>query len=348
MKRVAFTLVEFIVVIIIMGILSAVLLLGMQFLVETPFLFLFGWIWGLWRLVVGLVNEPAAVGFGVLAFLLLPIAIHVFVAQIAKRFNKQWTFKKSFVVSSLIILIAGAGIATVGGVHEIIWLFGSKEPLLEIHAGGRAIAYRMQSNNNLRQQSLGIYDYFDANDKHLPFGGTILDNGKLGHGWMTQLLPYLERQELYKKIDFSKSWDDPVNAAVFRERGHYFQSPYFWRLPEAEQTDQNGFVKTDYAANQFVFPVGKSLRVADITDGFSNTIFSGETVKNLRAWGSPLNSRNPKLGINKSPYGFGSKHIRGMNFALGDCAVKFFNEQTDQKILDALATPNGGEPEEVP
>jgi hypothetical protein len=346
MKRVAFALIELIVVIIIMVIVSA-FLLGMEFLFQTPFLLLFGWIWGLWRLVAGLVNEPAAVGICVLAFLLLPIVLHVFVAQIVKRFNKQWTFKKSFVVSSLIILIAGAGIATVGGIHEIIWLFGSKEPLLENRRHHSAM-YRVMSSNILRQLGLGFQVYFEMNEEHLPFGGTVLDNGQLGHGWMAQILPYLERQELYNKIDFSKSWDDPVNAAVFRERVNYFQSPYWRQFSVAEQTDLNGFAKTAYAANQFVFPIGKSLRVSEITDGMSNTIFSGEVIQNLHAWGSPLNSRNPKLGINKSPYGFGSKHVNGMNFAFGDCAVRFFNEQTDQKILDALATPNGGEPEGVP
>jgi hypothetical protein len=306
---------------------------------------LFGWIWGICRLVVGLVNEPAAVGFGVLAFLLLPIAFHIFVAQIAKRFDKRWTFKKSFVVSSLIVLIAVAGIATVGGIHEIIWLFGSNEQFVENR--GASTARRVVSLSRLRQLGGAVNIYNDKNER-LPFGGTILDNGQLGHGWMAQLLPYLEEQKLYDKIDFSKSWNDPVNAPVFRERIVEFYSPYLRRLPEAEQTDQNGFFKTDYAANQFVLPAGKSLRVEEITDGMSNTILAGEAVHNLRAWGSPLNSRNPKLGINKSPYGFGSKHVGGMNFVFGDGAVKFLNEKnTTQKILDALATPNGGEPTET-
>jgi hypothetical protein len=310
---------------------------------------LFGWIWGICRLVVGLVNEPAAVGIGVLAFLLLPIAIHIFIAQIAKRLNKQWTFKKSFVVSSLIILIAGAGIATVGGIHEIIWLFGSKELFAE-NRGQSAVtaARRAASRSHLDQLGIGVNSYNDKNER-LPFGGTILDNGQLGHGWLAQILPYCEQEKLYNKIDFSKSWDDPVNAPVFRERIVEFYSPYLRRLPEAEQTDQNGFFKTDYAANQFVLPAGKSFRVSEITDGMSNTILAGEAVQNLQAWGSPLNSRNPKLGINKSPYGFGSKHVGGMNFVFGDGAVKFLNEKnTPQKILDALATPNGGEPEMVP
>jgi hypothetical protein len=348
MKRFAFTLVDLIVVILILLMLFG--LFGARVLFQTPFYLLFGWVWGLYRLFVGLANEPAAVGFDILAFLLLPIALHIFVAQIAKRRNKhrnkQWTFKKSFVVSSLIVLIAGASIATVGGIHEIIWLFGGKEPFLDPQ--GHLVSTRMISRNKLVQFAFSIHNYNDQNER-LPSGGTILNNGKLGHGWMTKLLPYLEEQELYDKIDFSKTWNDSVNAAVFRERLSQFYSPYLRRLPEAEQKDQNGFARTDYVANQFLLPVGKSLRVAEITDGMSNTILAGEAVHNLRAWGSPLNSRDPKLGINKSPYGFGSKHVGGTYFVFGDGAVKFLNEKnTNQKILEALATPNGGEPEGVP
>ncbi|MDR1268736.1 MAG: prepilin-type N-terminal cleavage/methylation domain-containing protein [Planctomycetaceae bacterium] len=134
MKRFAFTLIELIVVIVIIAILGV--FVGIWFLAETPFYILFGWIWGLWRLVAGLANEPAAIGFGILAFLLLPFVFHLFAAPISKRLNKLWTFKKSFVVSSLIVLIAGAGIATVGGIHEIVWAFGGKEPLIDGSRGG--------------------------------------------------------------------------------------------------------------------------------------------------------------------------------------------------------------------
>ncbi|MDR2441774.1 MAG: DUF1559 domain-containing protein, partial [Planctomycetaceae bacterium] len=59
----------------------------------------------------------------------------------------------------------------------------------------------------------------------------------------------------------------------------------------------------------------------------------------LPAWGSPLNGRDPQLGINTSPYGFGSKHIGGMNFSYCDGSVHFYSETTDPKILEALTHP---------
>jgi hypothetical protein len=309
-------------------------------LFDTPLYIFFGWLWGLYRIVIRLIDEPAIIGISILVFLLLPIAFHVFVAQIAKRRNKQWTFKKSFVASSLILLIIVAGFFTVGGIHEIVSPKFNNESFYTHPYTGMHTSRRMTATNKLRQLYIGVMVHIDMNNERLPSGGTILDNGQLGHGWITQILPYIEKQELYEKIDFSKSWNDPVNAPVFRERVKFCESPYLMPLAEARRIDRNGFAKTDYAANQLVLPIGKSLRFAEITDGSANTILAGEVVHNLSAWGSPLNARDPRLGINKSPYGFGSNRTEGIIFVLVDGSTKFINKDINPKILKAYATPN--------
>jgi hypothetical protein len=319
------------------------LIFSLSFLFDTPLYIFFGWLWGLYRIVIRLIDEPAVIGISILVFLLLPIVFHLFVAQIAKRRNKQWTFKKSFVASSLILLIIVAGFFTVGGIHEIVLPKFSKESRYMYAYTGMDIPPSMNSSNKLRQLCIGIMVHIDMNNERLPSGGTILDNGQLGHGWITQILPYIKEQELYKKIDFSKSWNDPVNAPVFRERVKFCESPYLTPLAESRRIDRNGFFKTDYAANQLVLPIGKPLRFADIQDGSANTILAGEVVHNLRAWGSPLNARDPKLGINKSPYGFGSNNTKSITFVLVDGSTKYINKNIDPKILEAYATPDGGE-----
>ncbi|MDR2440604.1 MAG: DUF1559 domain-containing protein, partial [Planctomycetaceae bacterium] len=307
MKRNAFTLVELLVVIVIIN-----LIVGL--LVHPSFLLpIVGWIVGLYRLFAGLGHEPIAVLCGLIAFLLLPLTLHFFVAPIAKRHDKIWTFRKSCLTSFILVLIAVTGFALISGFHEVVWLLFPKEPIINPN---RSALFRMQSVNNLKQISIGVQNYAETYEQQLPFGSTVLENGQLGHGWMTQLLPFCEQQALYEKIDQTKAWNDPQNAPIFQKPiDSPFVSPYFKRLPKEEQVDRNGFAKTDYSANQFVLPVGRSLKMDEITDGLSNTILFGEITQQLPAWGSPLNGRDPQLGINTSPYGFGSKHIGGMNFS---------------------------------
>jgi prepilin-type N-terminal cleavage/methylation domain-containing protein len=335
-KRNAFTLVEFLVVIAIIGVLFA---LAGDFYNFFKF-FVFGWFWGLCHLFYGLEHEPIAVLCGFVAFLLLPITLHFFVAPIAKRHDKIWTFRKSCLTSFIIVALAGAGLAIISGIHEVVWLLHPKEPLVNVSGGTRD----MRSYNNLKQLSIAVQNYSETYEQQLPFGSTVLENGQLGHGWITQLLPFCEQQSVYEKIDMTKSWNDPQNAPVFKEQlNGIFKSSYF--DPQDEQIDRNGFAKTDYSANQFVLPVGRSLKMDEITDGLSNTVLFGEITQNLPAWGSPLNGRDLRLGINSSPYGFGSKRYRGGGgqFVHCDGSVKFYSKTTDPKILEALANPANGQ-----
>ena len=67
--------------------------------------------------------------------------------------------------------------------------------------------------NNLRQVALALLNYERAHGT-LPPAYTVDADGKPLHSWRTLILPYLERQDLYAKIDLTKPWDDPANAEV--------------------------------------------------------------------------------------------------------------------------------------
>ncbi|MDR0611166.1 MAG: DUF1559 domain-containing protein [Planctomycetaceae bacterium] len=341
MKRKAFTLIELLTVIVIISIVVG-LLIHPSFLLPIV-----GWIFGLYRLFAGFAHEPCAVLCGLIAFLLLPLTLHFFVAPIAKRHNKIWTLRKSCLTSFIIVLLAAAGLAIISGFHEVVWLLFPKEPIIDISQLVSA-PRRMQSVSNLKQLTIGTQNYAERYEQQLPSGSTVLENGQLGHSWITQLLPFCEQQTLYEKINTTKAWNDPQNVPVFKEqiRG-YFVSPYFKHLPKEEQVDRNGFAQTDYSANQFVLPVGRSLKTNEITDGLSNTILLGEITQLFPAWGSPLNGRDPQLGINRSPYGFGSKHYGGMNFSHCDGSVHFYSETTNPKILEALTHPDDNQKPEM-
>lgn len=77
--------------------------------------------------------------------------------------------------------------------------------------GARATARRSASQSNLRQIALAILNYEAQNGK-LPVAERV--TGKPRLGWITNILPQLERRDLFDRYDFSKDWFDPVNIPV--------------------------------------------------------------------------------------------------------------------------------------
>jgi len=99
----------------------------------------------------------------------------------------------------------------------------------------REPARRTQCRNNLKQIGLAFHNYKDEHGTFPP-AYTVDANGKPLHSWRTLLLPYLDQAPLYKRIDLSKPWDDPANAAVFESASiAVFQCPSI-QLPKNHTT----------------------------------------------------------------------------------------------------------------
>ena len=119
------------------------------------------------------------------------------------------------------------------------------------------------------------------------------------------------------------------------------------------------------------------LRMADLCDGSSSTFLIGEmswddgilwsywprsTSNGSSGWGMSYCCRNLKYAINAYGYStvtssggaglndtsFGSNHPGGCHFLLGDGSVHFLSENTQLRILQALASRDGGEVVKVP
>lgn len=105
--------------------------------------------------------------------------------------------------------------------------------------------------------------------------------------------------------------------------------------------------------------VNRKTRIADITDGTSNTFIVGEAMPGWSQWNwwynpnactatcaIPLNRvlRVPKnIGDWPNNYGFASRHTAGGNFGLADGSVRFISDTIDILTYRSLATVSGGE-----
>ena len=83
--------------------------------------------------------------------------------------------------------------------------------------------------------------------------------------------------------------------------------------------------------------------LAEISDGTANTFMAGEVVADFKAWGDPTNWRDPHLGLNQSPRGFGSPLAGRRELPVRRRLGSLYQEQRRPALLKALATPAGDE-----
>lgn len=162
-------------------------------------------------------------------------------------------------------------------------------------------------------------------------------DAKLLHGWGTQIIT----GEHPKEIDMTLPWNHPRNASCFKRIYWLFINP---ELRPAALKDSDGFGLNHYAANSHVIGFHPPMKIQDIKDGAANTLVIGEVNAQFQPWGHPINWRDPTIGINRHPSGFGgAPGSGGAHFMMGDGSVRFLNERIHPAVLRALSTPNGAE-----
>ncbi|WP_020472820.1 DUF1559 domain-containing protein [Zavarzinella formosa] len=255
-----------------------------------------------------------------------------------------------------------------------------------------------------------------------PGPGLSDDNGP-GWGWGAQLLPFLEQDNLYRQIDLTKDIIHPVNKTARTTSLPVFLCPsdpgkllftvnilgdaepyanplndsagqpvqlahsnYVGMFGNPEVTPDPGFLDTDPergAQYQGMLYRNSRVRIADVTDGTSNTIIVGERSTNLAyaAWaGAPTGGQVPAhlpdtygwgpegaplycLGhtgdVNDIPPhtpnspvahvdDFWSFHTQGANFLMADGSVVSINNSINPMLWRALGTRAGGETASLP
>lgn len=120
----------------------------------------------------------------------------------------------------------------------------------------REYSLNLSCQNNLRQLGFALSNYHDANNRFPPAALQIGTNPALKHVWITMILPYLEYENLFKKYDMNKPWNDTTtNYLVTREKINILLCPISHESSDkkADGTfDLNAPGVSDYATPQFV------------------------------------------------------------------------------------------------
>lgn len=140
----------------------------------------------------------------------------------------------------------------------------------------RAAAAKQDSVNNLKMIALSLHKYADSQNGSLPPG---FDDNHFSAS--ARLLPYLEQNALYKKIDFSKSINDRANEKVRHTVVKVFVNPEDKAQPGGGGKDPTKrYGPTSYLYNGLIFFHNSKPRMpATFQDGTSNTIVAVETLR---------------------------------------------------------------------
>lgn len=315
------------------------IVLGVCATAEAPLMLVFGWVLFLARTLPRIAPDWASVVVATGALVLAVVLVHAFGR--AWSAGRPWKLRWSLSGVGLVVLLFAAGTAMVSVAHQVGWLVTSREPLLHpTPHGGVDFYHPVRGRMNLKFIGLAMHNHHDSDaSRALPPGGTFAPDGSMMHSWETHLLPWLWYDS--RAIDMKRPWNDPENQTSFQSVIGEFINP---GMRSAPTRDAEGYGLSHYAANSHVLAANKAMKIADITDGTSNTLLVGEVNAGFQPWGHPVNWRDPARGINRSPHGFGGpRHSGGAQFVMADGSVQFIGEKVSQRVLEALATPNAGD-----
>jgi len=200
--------------------------------------------------------------------------------------------------------------------------------------------HRRPTLSVLRNVGIAAQAYATTFHGWIPAGGSSEDVLP-EWSWQTELLPYLEQQTLYRRIDFTRPWNSRENAELFS-----LSLPIFCSPKETDRRPVNGFAVTHFTANSRLFRPREGVRLDDVArrDGTYCTIMMGEIGSAFPPWARPANTRDPARGLGGGPDQFG-------NSSGTPCAVMFLggngkhlSPEISPRVLELLADPDNGAP----
>lgn len=199
----------------------------------------------------------------------------------------------------------------------------------------REAARRSQAKNNLKQLGLAMHNYHDVN-RAFPPAANVDKDGKKLLSWRVHVLPYVDQAALYQQFHLDEPWDSEHNKKLIA------QIPPVYVQPTHADLAKDG--KTVYlvpTGEGTAFEGKEGHRIADFTDGTSNTILMVEAHRDAAViWTKPddlvVDFKNPLKNLKSALVG-------GFHVLLCDGSVRFVSDNIDVATLKALFTRGGGE-----
>jgi len=217
----------------------------------------------------------------------------------------------------------------------------------------------MECANNLRQIGLSVGNYQDSNQgrypaaampspelspENGPYSVSLMLNGQLPTekrlGWLVDLIPYIEQDNIYRRIDKKKGWDAEENRFAALLACKLFHCPGYPEGPPASTLWPSHYVGiTGVGEGAAWLPSGdrragffgydRTLYKKDLVRGESQTAMATETSAAQGAWtaAGPATVR----GYDPATAHFGGNHCGGCQVGFADGSVRFI----DAKISEA-------------
>jgi prepilin-type N-terminal cleavage/methylation domain-containing protein len=238
----------------------------------------------------------------------------------------------------------------------------------------RESAARVKCRNNLHQLGLALHNHHDQFNQ-FPTGGTFITRQPtyLGtvpaapplqaSGWAFQLLPFIEQGNLYASPALVASTPVPLYFCPSR-RGpavNTYWGPPAAQLDYASATGPGGEYWNTGPYYGVVVPNPLRCRMADVTDGLSNTLIiaekrlnparylTGDAMDNegyVDGWDNDIvcltTNGLSRDGADARMYQFGSAHASGINAVWGDGSVRMIGYQTGAAALTMMGDRRDG------
>jgi Protein of unknown function (DUF1559) len=194
---------------------------------------------------------------------------------------------------------------------------------------------RTKSINNMKQLTLAAHSYHDGH-RSFPPAYTADKDGKRLLSWRVHVLPFLEQDKLYKEFHLDEPWDSDHNKKLIA------RMPAVFRSSADPKLIADG--KTTYLApvgEATMFTGAKGVRISEVTDGTSNTIFLVDANDDHAVvWTKPedldYDAKTPMKGL-------GGRYHAGFLAAMADGSLRLVNTGVSNTTLQAAFTRNGGE-----